>query len=285
MAFIIPFSYHLADTIAFLILCSVGLAIVFGMMGVINIAHGEFIMLGAYVTTIASRWGVPLPVAMLLAILVTGLAGVLLERLVIRHLYGRLFDSIVATWAISLIAMQGMLILAGPSMTSVGTPLGDFSAAGYTFSTYRLVLISTAVALLGLVYLVFMHTRFGVYARATIQRPDIARALGLNVNAIYAVTFGLGAALAGLAGALYAPTMSIVPTMGSAFIVQAFVTVVVGGGEALVGTAPAAVALGLIQTALTAQYGTLAGQIGLLLTVIVVIRVLPSGISGWLKRQ
>ena len=285
MAFIIPYSYHLADTIAFLILCSVGLAIVFGMMGVINIAHGEFIMLGAYVTTIASRWGVPLPVAMLLAILVTGLAGVLLERLVIRHLYGRLFDSIVATWAISLIAMQGMLILAGPSMTSVGTPLGDFSAAGYTFSTYRLVLISTAVALLGLVYLVFMHTRFGVYARATIQRPDIARALGLNVNAIYAVTFGLGAALAGLAGALYAPTMSIVPTMGSAFIVQAFVTVVVGGGEALVGTAPAAVALGLIQTALTAQYGTLAGQIGLLLTVIVVIRVLPSGISGWLKRQ
>ena len=285
MAFIIPFSYHLADTIAFLILCSVGLAIVFGMMGVINIAHGEFIMLGAYVTTIASRWGVPLPVAMLLAILVTGLAGVLLERLVIRHLYGRLFDSIVATWAISLIAMQGMLILAGPSMTSVGTPLGDFSAAGYTFSTYRLVLISTAVALLGLVYLVFMHTRFGAYARATIQRPDIARALGLNVNAIYAVTFGLGAALAGLAGALYAPTMSIVPTMGSAFIVQAFVTVVVGGGEALVGTAPAAVALGLIQTALTAQYGTLAGQIGLLLTVIVVIRVLPSGISGWLKRQ
>ena len=285
MSFIIPFSYHLADTIAFLILCSVGLAIVFGMMGVINIAHGEFIMLGAYVTTIASRWGVPLPVAILLAILVTGLAGVLLERLVIRHLYGRLFDSIVATWAISLIAMQGMLILTGPSMTSVGTPLGDFSAAGYTFSTYRLVLISTAVALLGLVYLVFMHTRFGVYARATIQRPDIAQALGLNVNAIYAVTFGLGAASAGLAGALYAPTMSIVPTMGSAFIVQAFVTVVVGGGEVLVGTAPAAVALGLIQTALTAQYGTLAGQIGLLLTVIVVIRVLPSGISGWLRRQ
>ena len=285
MSFIIPFSYHLADTIAFLILCSVGLAIVFGMMGVINIAHGEFIMLGAYVTTIASRWGVPLPVAILLAILVTGLAGVLLERLVIRHLYGRLFDSIVATWAISLIAMQGMLILTGPSMTSVGTPLGDFSAAGYTFSTYRLVLIFTAVALLGLVYLVFMHTRFGVYARATIQRPDIAQALGLNVNAIYAVTFGLGAALAGLAGALYAPTMSIVPTMGSAFIVQAFVTVVVGGGEVLVGTAPAAVALGLIQTALTAQYGTLAGQIGLLLTVIVVIRVLPSGISGWLRRQ
>ena len=160
MSFIIPFSYHLADTIAFLILCSVGLAIVFGMMGVINIAHGEFIMLGAYVTTIASRWGVPLPVAILLAILVTGLAGVLLERLVIRHLYGRLFDSIVATWAISLIAMQGMLILTGPSMTSVGTPLGDFSAAGYTFSTYRLVLIFTAVALLGLVYLVFMHTRF-----------------------------------------------------------------------------------------------------------------------------
>ena len=285
MSFIIPFSYHLADTIAFLILCSVGLAIVFGMMGVINIAHGEFIMLGAYVTTIASRWGVPLPVAILLAILVTGLAGVLLERLVIRHLYGRLFDSIVATWAISLIAMQGMLILTGPSMTSVGTPLGDFSAAGYTFSTYRLVLISSAVALLGLVYLVFMHTRFGVYARATIQRPDIAQALGLNVNAIYAVTFGLGAASAGLAGALYAPTMSIVPTMGSAFIVQAFVTVVVGGGEVLVGTAPAAVALGLIQTALTAQYGTLAGQIGLLLTVIVVIRVLPSGISGWLRRQ
>ena len=119
-----------------------------------------------------------------------------------------------------------------------------------------------------------MHTRFGIRARATIANPDMARALGVNTSQVYSLTFALGAGLAGLTGALYAPTMTSVPTMGQAFIVQSFVTVVVGGSDVLVGVAPAAAALGLIQAGLTASSGQLIGQIGLLVAVIIVVRVL-----------
>ena len=279
------FFYPFADAFAFLVLSGLGLAIIFGMMGVINLAHGEFIMCGAYVTVLSARAGAPLPVAMLLGTLAAGLVGFILERLIIRRLYHRLFDSIVVTWALSLIATQGMLIVAGPSIEGLQTPFGSFSFGELSFSTYRALLPLIALLLLLCVYVLFLHTRFGIRARATIENAAMAKALGTNTSRIYSLTFSLGAALAGLTGALYAPTMTTVPTMGQAFIVQAFVTVVVGGGDVLLGVAPAAAVLGLIQSTLTALSGQLIGQIGLLVTVIVVVRVLPQGISGWLLRR
>jgi branched-chain amino acid transport system permease protein len=279
---LLAFAYQFADSFAFLVLCASGLAIVFGMMGVINLAHGDFIMVGAYVTVFTAHAGLPLPLAMACGTVAAGAIGLVLERLVIRHLYGRPFDSIVATWAISLIAGQGMLIIAGPTMPSIGTPFGSFALGGVSFATYRLVFLAAALGELAAIYALFVHTRYGIYARATIQRPDIAGALGLDTARVYAATFGLGAALAGLTGALYAPTMSLVPTMGTGFVVQAFVTVVVGGGDVLLGTAPAAAILGAVQAWLTAQYGTLVGKVGLLLAVIFVVRAMPKGISGWI---
>ena len=276
--------YQFADNFAFLVLCATGLAIVFGMMGIINLAHGEFIMVGAYITAFTVHAGLPLPLAMASGAAGAGVIGAILERLVIRHLYGRPFDSIVATWAISLIASQGMLIIAGPTMPSIGTPLGSFTLGGVSFSAYRLVFLAAAAGELVAIYWLFMHTRFGIYARATIQRPDVARALGLNTDRVYAATFSLGAALAGLTGALYAPTMTLVPTMGTGFIVHAFVTVVVGGGNVLLGAAPAGAILAAIQTWLTAAYGTMIGKVGLLLAVIFVVRAMPQGISGWINQ-
>ena len=284
LATVIGFAYQFADTFAFLILASIGLAVIFGMMGVINLAHGEFIMCGAYVTVLSARAGLPMPLAMLLGAAVAGVIGILIEYFVIRRLYARLFDSIVATWAISLIATQGMLIVAGPSIEGLKTPFGSFELAGLSFSWYRVLLPVVALAILIGLYVLFVKTPFGVRARATIQKPEMARALGVDTDRVYALTFGLGAALAGLTGALYAPTMTTVPTMGSAFIVQAFVTVVVGGTDVLLGAAPAAAVLAFIQSLLTASYGQLIGQVGLLLTVIVVVRVLPKGVSGWMLK-
>lgn len=280
----IGFAYQFADSFAFLILSSIGLAVIFGMMGVINLAHGEFIMCGAYVTVLSARAGLPLPLAMVLGAAVAGAIGILIEFLVIRRLYSRLFDSIVATWAISVIATQGMLIVVGPSLEGLKTPFGSFELAGLTFSWYRILLPVVALAILASLYLLFVKTPFGVRARATIQKPEMARALGVNTDRVYSLTFGLGAALAGLTGALYAPTMTTVPTMGSAFIVQAFVTVVVGGTDVLLGAAPAATVLAFIQSLLTASNGQLIGQVGLLLTVIVVVRLMPKGISGWMLK-
>ena len=284
LATLIGFAYQFADTFAFLILSAVGLAIIFGMMGVINLAHGEFIMCGAYVTVLTARAGLPLPIAMVLGSLTAGVIGMLIEYFVIRRLYARLFDSIVATWAISLIATQGMLIVVGPSIEGTKTPLGSFDLAGLSFSWYRVLLPVIALAILGFIYWLFVKTTFGVQARATIQNPQMARALGVDTDRVYALTFGLGSALAGLCGALYIPTMTAVPTMGSAFMVQAFVTVVVGGADVLLGAAPAAAVLAFIQSLLTASYGQLIGQVGLLLTVIIVVRVLPKGVSGFMLK-
>ncbi len=275
--------YQFGDTFAFLVISCAGLAVIFGMMGVINLAHGEFIMCGAYVTVSAARAGLPLPLAILTGALVAGAVGMVVERLVIRHLYQRPLDSIIATWGISLIATQGVLIVLGSTMQGVGTPLGSIDVGGRSYSLYRLILMACALGLLGGLYLLFYHSRFGVIARATIQKPQMAHALGVNTGRMYGLTFGLGAALAGLAGGLYAPTMTMVPTMGATFIVESFVTVVVGGADIFLGAAPAAAILALIKAGLTAWYGQLFGQIGLLVTVILVIRILPGGLSGWLK--
>ena len=255
------------------------------MMGVINLAHGEFIMAGAYMTVTVAKLGSPLPLAIVCGALFAGLIGMLLERFVIRHLYGRPLDTIVATWGISLIASQGTLILLGPSLADISTPLGSVQIGSLSYSVYRFVLMATAAAILAGLYLLFNFTRFGVLARATIQVPHMAEALGVNTRLIYSLTFGIGAALAGATGGLYAPTMTLVPTMGAPFITEAFVTVVTGGADVFVGTAPAGVILGFIRAAMTTWEGQLAGQIGLLIAVIIVIRVLPRGISGLILRE
>ena len=282
---VFSFFYQFGDAFAFLVISAAGLAVIFGMMGVINLAHGEFIMCGAYVTVTASQIGAPLPLAILCGALVAGLVGMAVERLVIRRLYHRPLDTIVATWGMSLIATQGTLIVLGSTMQGIGTPLGSVAIAGGAYSAYRLVLMAAAIALLVGLWLLFYRTRWGVLARATIQAPHMARALGVETGRVYGMTFGLGAALAGLAGGLYAPTMTMVPTMGATFIVESFVTVVVGGADIFLGAAPAAAILAVIRAGLTAWQGQLFGQIGLLLAVIVVIRLMPGGLSGWLAAR
>ncbi len=277
--------YQFADVFAFLILSAAGLAIVFGMMGVINMAHGEFIMCGAYVTVGLVHAGFPLPLAQLCGTLAAGVIGVIVEMAIVRKFYTRPLDSLLATWGLSLVVTQGMLILVGSSVAGIGTPPGSFAVGDYTFSVYRLVLFAGALAALGFVYLIFMRTKFGVHARATMQNAKMARALGVPVGRVYALSFGIGAGLAGLCGALYAPTMTLIPTMGATFIVESFVTVVVGGSNVLLGTAPAGILLAAVRTSLNAWHGQIIGQIGMLIAVILIIRILPEGISGFLTRK
>ncbi len=277
--------YQFADVFAFLILASAGLAVVFGMMGVINMAHGEFIMCGAYVTVGMSRLGLPLLLAQLCGALAAGLIGVLVEFTIVRRFYQRPADTLLATWGLSLVATQGTVLLLGSSLSGIGTPPGSFTVGQYSFSTYRVELFAASLAVLAFVYVVFMRTQFGVLARATMQHASMARALGVRINWVYALSFGLGTGLAGLCGGLYAPTMSLIPTMGSTFVVESFVTVVIGGANLLLGTAPAGVLLAVIRTGLNAWHGQIVGQIGMLIAVILVIRVLPDGITGWVERR
>ena len=277
--------YQFQVSFSFLLLSAIGLAVIFGMMGVINLAHGDFMMLGAYITTIAATQGVPLVLAIVIAALGVAAFGAIVEILVVRRLYGRLLDSVAATWAVGLILSQGMLILTGPSMQGVSSPFGSFTVGQTSYSWYRVLLGVISLVLLALLYLLFMNTKFGLRARATIQDPAIARAMGVDTPRMYTMTFALGSALAGLAGGLFALTATIVPFFGTNYIVEAFVTVIVGGANALVGTPLAAALLGAINAVLGTQYGLYIGRVGLLLTTILIIRVLPDGISGLVERR
>jgi amino acid/amide ABC transporter membrane protein 1, HAAT family (TC 3.A.1.4.-) len=270
---------QMADSIAFIALAAIGLTIIFGMMGVINLAHGEFIMMGAYITTLSINVAsVPLPVAMILGALGTAVFGAVVERTIIKRLYGRLLDSMIVTFGLGLILTQGTRIIFGNSLRSIGTPFGQ--VPGYTYSGYRVLLLFAAIGVLGSVYLVFTRTEFGVRARATIQDPETARAMGVDTDRMYTITFAIGSGLAGLTGALYAPSATIVPGMGQSFLVESFVTVVTGGSSVLLGTALAGGILGTINAVFSNLYGNFFGQIALLITAIIIIRLLPGGLTG-----
>ena len=277
--------YQFMNNFSFLILAALGLAIIFGMMGIINLAHGEFIMLGAYMTTIATASGIPLPLSILIAAAGVGLFGLIVDRIIIKRLYGRTLDSVVVTWGISMILSQGILIIFGPSLEGVSTPLGSIAIAGASYSTYRILLFFIALFMLGMIYWLFTRTKFGLYSRATMQNHDIARTMGINTNKMYSFTFMLGAALAGLAGGLYAPTMAVSPTFGTAFLMPSFVTVIVGGANPLIGTSLSGGILGVVNSALDILWGTFYGKLGLLVVAIIVIRLLPLGFSGLVEKK
>jgi urea ABC transporter permease protein UrtB len=272
-------------SIAVLVIVSIGLAVVFGMMGIINLAHGEFLMLGAYTTLVGVRAGLYLWLAMVLAAATVGVFGLIVERLLIRHLYGRLADSMLATWGLSLIMAQAMVLIFGPSTQGIATPTGSMQIGSYSVAYYSLVLVGAAAALLAIVFWVFTRTRYGVMARAVTQVPEMAAAVGINSDLVNAGTFAFGSALAGAAGALLAPLVGVMPTMGQAYIARAFMTVIVGGPGVLSGTAAASVLLGGVENVVSYLSTPFFGQGALLVLAIVLLRVLPTGLSGRWQRQ
>jgi len=272
--------FQFLDSFAFIVLSAIGLAIIFGMMDVINLAHGEFIMIGAYGTTLAANAGLPLPVAIAIGVVVTMVVGLILERTIIKRLYERPLDSMVATWAVGLALTQGARIAFGNSLSSIGVPFGAITYGEFSYSMYRVLLSGVAALVLVGAYLVFTRTEFGVRARATIQDADTAQAMGVETDRMYTTTFVIGSALAGLTGALYAPTMAIVPGMGSSFLVEAFVAVVTGGSSVLLGTTLAGGTLGSINALFSNLYGTFMGKIALLFVAVLILRFLPGGLSG-----
>jgi urea transport system permease protein len=279
------FGFSFLDNAALLVIISVGLAVVFGMMKVINFAHGEFLMLGAFVALSCVRAGVPFPLAVLTAGAAVGAFGVIVERTIIRALYGRLEATMLATFGLSLIMVQCAEFIWGTSTQGMATPLGSFSVGGYAFSEYVLVTIGGAIALLVIVYWVFTRTRFGVMARAATQRPDMAAAVGVNARRLNMLTFAFGSALAGVGGALLAPVSAVSPNMGQIYIGRAFTTVVVGGPGVITGTANASALLGGVETLVADLTSAVLGVIALLLTAVLVLRFLPTGLSGRSERM
>ena len=273
--------------VANLALISLGLAIVFGMMRVINLAHGEFLMLGGYTVVVATNNGMNIWFAMLvLAPLVVGLIGLIVERCLIQWLYGRMIDTLLATWGLSLLFIGIITSIFGASTTTViSPPLGVVKIGEYTSSGYELFLIFVVIALLILVYLTLRFTSLGLVARATMQNADMAACLGISTSRIYMVTFSLGAAVSGLAGGLLAPMTGVLPNIGVIYIAKAFITVISGGAAILAGTTSASILLGGVNGVISYVTGPTFGEVALLFTAIILLRLMPTGITGRFFRK
>ncbi len=275
------FLYQFLESTSFLILAALGMAIIYGMMDITNLAQGEFMMVGAYVTVLlVNRASVPFVIAIIGGTIVTAILGFLCDKLIFRRLYGRTMDSIVVSWGISIILCQLIYIIFGPDLPGIQTPLSSVNFGGTSYSIYRIILMLIAALLVFSIYLLFKCTKFGLHSRATMQNREIASTFGVNTDRINSATFMLGSALAGLVGSLYAPLMGITPTYGTNFLVQSFVTVIVGGANPIAGTVLAGAGLGLVEGWLSILYGTFIGKIGILVIAILAIRVLPKGFSG-----
>jgi urea transport system permease protein len=273
-----------------LLLAAIGLAITFGVMGVINMAHGEMVMLGAYTTYVVqdiirannpALFDYSLFIAVPLAFLVAGFVGIIIERSIIRFLYGRPLETLLATWGLSLILQQAVRTYFGPTNKDVGNPSwmsGAFELGGITITYNRLWIIVFAlavfVALLGLL----RFTRLGLEMRAVTQNRQMAASMGIRTARIDALTFGLGSGIAGIAGVALSQIDNVSPNLGQGYIIDSFMVVVFGGVGNLWGTLVAAFSLGIANKFLEPFAGAVLGKIAILVFIILFIQKRPRGL-------
>ena len=236
-----------------LFLISSGLTLVFGVLGVINLAHGSLFMVGAYVTFLVAQAGAWLWLSLPLAILGGAALGALMERGLFRRFYHRPhLDQVLLTFALILLFEEGRSLLAGNDFHSVPVPAWlDVPvpiAAGFSYSAYRLAVLVACLAVAGLMFFVIERTRAGSAIRAAAEKPEMVDLLGLDARQVHMLVFGAGTALAMLAGALAAPLYSVYPNMGDGFLIISFVVVVVGGLGSVAGAFWAALLIGLVDT-------------------------------------
>ena len=273
--------FDLAYTVATLVLVAAGLALIFGLMRVINLAHGEFIVLGGYATIVAVERGVNIWVAMLIvAPLAVGVFGLIVERLVIRWLYGRTIDTMLATWGLSLATTGGLSMVFGATTTGVSNPLGPLTIGPYRVGGYGLFVIAVAACLVAILYVVLRFTRAGLIVRGAMQSAQVAATLGHSPQRIYMATFVAGSMVAGLAGGVLAPLVGLAPSAGGQFIGKAFITVITGGASVLAGTLSSSALLGTVTKVFELVATPVVGEMAMLMAAIVLLRWLPQGITS-----
>jgi branched-chain amino acid transport system permease protein/urea transport system permease protein len=269
-----------ASAVALLALVSLGLFIVFGMMRVINMAHGEFYMLGAYGVWWLLQHGVNFWLNLAIAALAVGLFGIVVERAIVRRLYARGdLSTLLATFGLSILLQRGIAILFGDRPQFVASPIsGGPTFLGNTYPTYQIVATLIAIAVVASVVFLILRTDFGLRARATIVNPAMAATLGVDTSRMNALSFALGSALAGFAGALAAPLVSVVPTMGLDWVVRAFLVVIVAGVGSIWAAVGGAAIVGGWEAVFTAVYDATYAQITVLIIVWALVLIRPRGL-------
>lgn len=273
-----------------LLLAAIGLAITFGVMGIINMAHGEMVMIGAYTTYMVQEiirtsfpgmFDASLFIAIPAAFMVSGLVGVAIERGIIRFLYGRPLETLLATWGVSLILQQTVRSIFGPTNKEVGTPAWMSGAlefdSGLALTYNRLAIIIFSLMVLGLLVLVMRRTSLGLRMRAVTQNRAMANSMGIRTGTVDALTFGLGSGIAGIAGVALSQIDNVSPNLGQSYIVDSFMVVVFGGVGNLLGTFFGAMSLGLVNKFLEPYAGAVLGKIFILVALILFIQYRPRG--------
>ena len=265
-----------------LLMVALGLAIIYGTTGVINMAHGEFVMIGAYTSWfLQTKLGMGLIASIIPIFIITALMGFLIERLIIRHLYNRLLDTILATWGIGVLLQQFIRLTVGSELQYLKIPTfmaESMDMFGQQVPIYRVFIFLFAVAIFILAWFIIYRTKFGIQLRAVTQNKDIAGCFGINSGFVYSATFAFGTGVAALAGAFVAPLKSISPDMGTNYIIDAFMVVVLGGVESLIGTAASSFIIGESSSFLASFSNDTLAKALVLLIIILILRVKPEGL-------
>jgi urea transport system permease protein len=273
-----------------LLLAAIGLAITFGVMGVINMAHGEMVMIGAYTTFVVQEvirtrypglFDYSLLIAVPLAFLVAGAIGVLIERGIIRFLYGRPLETLLATWGLSLVLQQAVRTMFGPTNREVGNPSwmsGAFELGQITITYNRLWILCFTLAVFVILLAMLRYTALGLEMRAVTQNRRMAASMGIATSRVDALTFGLGSGIAGIAGVALSQIDNVSPNLGQSYIIDSFMVVVFGGVGNLWGTLVGAFTLGIANKFLEPVAGAVLGKIAILVLIILFIQKRPRGL-------
>jgi branched-chain amino acid transport system permease protein len=275
----ITLALDIVSTAAILFIVSAGLLIVFGVMKIVNFAHGAFITLGAYAALIASQLGLPAVFGPLVAFAAGMAAGGLIEAAIVRRLYARPLDAILATWGLGIVIGQLITLAFGREVQFVPTPIsGTLSVLGEGYSVYRLLLVGAAL-LLGAIFAGLLGgTRLGLATRAVIMNEELAQGLGIDSTKVRLLTFGIGAGLAAIAGALVTPLSSVDPNMGIPWLINAFMLVMVSGGS-LVTLALSCIVLGGLQVVASTFVSPILGGLTIAVVAAVALRLRPEGFA------
>jgi urea transport system permease protein len=277
------------SVVAILVIAALGLAVIFGVAGVINMAHGEMIMIGAYTAAVVGKLGGNTFIAIPVAFVVVGFLGLLIERGIIRWIYDRPLETLLATWGVGIILQTVVKLVFGPELYYVGAPKileGGFRLIGrLPFPWYRLFLIVLAMLLLALVFFVIFKTDFGLKVRAVRRNRAMSGCLGIDTARVDMMIFVFGSGLAGIAGAVLAPIKSVSAAMGFPYAVDSYMVLVLGGVGNLWGVLAGGGLIGEAETILSFIFNNVIGRLLVFLFIVIVIRVVPRGIFGYYERR
>jgi urea transport system permease protein len=274
---------------AILVVSAIGLAVIFGVAGVINMAHGQFIMVGAYTAAVVGQYGGNTFLAIPVAFIVVALLGLIVERGVIQWLYERPLETLLATWGVGIILEVVIKVIFGPELYYVGAPRildGGIKIIGrLPYPYYRLFLIGMAILMVALTLYIIFKTNFGLKVRAVRRNRAMSGCLGIDTARIDMLIFMYGSGLAGVAGAILAPIKSVSTTMGFNYAVGSYMVLVLGGVGNLLGVPTGGFLIGEGETLLAYKYNSVIGELLVFIAIVIAIRVFPRGIFGYHERR